>query len=351
MAPALLLLGLGAIAQAAPDLSSSLTFSPATPFAGDVIRYVLHVRNSGDADLNYVEVRVDAPEASHLIAARGLSDAFLESDERRVSGHVTVAAGAVVPVEVDVLTPRNAGGLSLSLRARVASSEHQLEHWDAATVQLDQRFDEGGVNVGGLRLLPAALAVLGSLLTAGVVFAALTFLAWRRTGSPWRFEPALATLAFLFSGGLWTFYGAMALRDYRILTSFEETTASILGRRLDSASSPGTSSGGRSTADRSTYTPELALRYEAKGVTTFSTGYDSGSALRFGGRAAREKELEGWSLGATVPAWYDPTAPLDVVVKRGFGGAYVFALLGLLPFALGLWLLGRLLRSKQPETP
>jgi hypothetical protein len=191
--------------------------------------------------------------------------------------------------------------------------------------------------------------VLGSLLSAGVAFIALTLLAWRRTGSPWRFEPAAATLALLFAGGLWSYYGAMALRDYRILTSFEGTTATVLSRRLDSASSTGTSGQGRSTADRSTYAPELALRYEVKGAATFSTGYDSGSALRFGGREAREKELEGWSLGATVPAWYDPTAPQDVVVKRGFGLAYLFALLGLLPAALGLWLVGRLLKSKRVE--
>jgi hypothetical protein len=52
-----------------------------------------------------------------------------------------------------------------------------------------------------------------------------------------------------------------------------------------------------------------------------------------------EKEFREWKIGAQVPCWYDPLNPLDVVMKRGFGGAYVFALLPLLTFAMGVAIL------------
>jgi hypothetical protein len=36
------------------------------------------------------------------------------------------------------------------------------------------------------------------------------------------------------------------------------------------------------------------------------------------------------------PCWYNPDDPLEVIVLRGFGGAYLFALLPLPVFLLGV---------------
>lgn len=345
MAPELLLTSILAVAaQTGPDLSgSTLTFIPAAPLEGDVVRFALNLRNTGGVDLNYLELRLDGPETAYVIAARGLEDLVLEADDRRVTGHIALPHGGERLIELDVLTPRNSGGESLTVRTRLASSEHGIEEWNTATASIEKRWPAGGVTLGGIRLLPAAIKVLGFLVGSLVLFLALTFLAARRRGSPLRVEPALATVALMFTLGLWGLFGDMALRDYRILTSFVETRATILGRRLhaSASSSSGSSSSSRS-ADRSTYAPELALRYDVGGKTVHSTGYDSGSAMRFGGRAQRERELEAFVPGTTIAAWYDPEAPADVVVKRGFGGAYLFALFSLPTLALAVWLVRRI---------
>jgi hypothetical protein len=85
----------------------------------------------------------------------------------------------------------------------------------------------------------------------------------------------------------------------------------------------------------------LALRYQARGVETISTGYDTGMRHR------PEKELERWAVGAAVPCWFDPEEPRDVVVVRGFGAAYLFALLPLPVFLFGVWRLGSLAANRR----
>lgn len=346
MPPGLLLASILATAavQAGPDLSrSTLTVTPAAPLEGEIVRVALTARNTGGVDLNYVEVRLDGPENAFVIAARGLQDTVLAADDRRVTGHITLPQSGESLIELDVLSPRDSGGERLTVRARLASSEHGLEEWSTATAVIENRLPSGGVTLGGIRLLPAALKVLGFLVGSLLLFLTLTLLAKRRTGSPLRVEPALATLAFMFTLGLWGYYGGMARRDYRILTNFAETKATVVGRRLHASSSSSSSSSSGSRSDRSTYTPELALRYDVNGKAVHSTGYDSGSALRFGGRAQREREIEAFVPGTTLTAWYDPAAPEDVVVKRGFGGAYLFVLFSLPTLALGLWLVRRVM--------
>lgn len=71
-----------------------------------------------------------------------------------------------------------------------------------------------------------------------------------------------------------------------------------------------------------------------------------GDLIRYELRVRNTKELAIWTPGATITAWYNPKAPRDVVVKRGYGGAYLFALLGLPAFFLGLWLILCLTRPR-----
>jgi hypothetical protein len=73
----------------------------------------------------------------------------------------------------------------------------------------------------------------------------------------------------------------------------------------------------------------------------YSTGYDTGSRLRIGARARREEELRSLTVGTTLPCWHDRTDVRDVVVHRGFGGAYLFAVIPLPLFLLGIATLKR----------
>lgn len=165
------------------------------------------------------------------------------------------------------------------------------------------------------------------------------------------FGPGAAVLAIMVAIGFWMVFAAMAWRDFRVLSSWSETQATIVGRRVISesvSSSQRRSSGsGTSSGSSEVYSPEFALRYTVAGKPMYSTGYDTGSSLRFGGRARREREMKEWTVGAQVPCWYDPEDPRDVVVRRGFGGAYLFALLPLPVFWLGVVLLrGSIARSE-----
>lgn len=343
----LLALTLGGPLPATADLSqSTLTLSPKAPVEGDLIRYELRVRNTSATDIEYLEVRFDAPEAAHLISTRGMDDPLLESDDRRATGHVKVAAGAEAVVHIEVLTPRDAGGQSLTMRVRLGATQPLLEEWLNASVTLDDVFPEGGATLGAIRILPAALAVLAWMGGSILLFLILVVLS-RRSGAIRPGEAAGATFTLMFALGLWAYYADMARRDHAILNEWTETPATVLSRRLDASSASSPSSGSTSSGrNQSRYAPELALRYQAGNATILSTGYDSGSALRRGGRAEREKELETWRPGATITAWYNPKDPRDVVVKRGYGGAYLFALLGLPAFLLGSWLILRLIRPR-----
>jgi hypothetical protein len=333
--------------SAAADLTkSSLIFSPTAPVEGDLIRYELQVRNTSAIDMENVEVRFNVPEAAHLIGANGLQDLLIESDDRRASGYVAVAAGSEAAIQLEVLTPRDSGGLSLTMRVRLGATEPLIEEWLNASVVVDDRSPEGGITVGGMRVLPAAIAVLVWMAATALVFLVLALISWR-AGALRPVQAAVATLCLMFALGLWAYYSDMGRRDYQILNEWTETKAAVLSRRLDASSASSSSGSSTSRRDSSRYKPELALRYQVDSTSILSTGYDSGSALRRGGFAERKKELQTWALGTTIPAWYDPKDPRDVVVKRGYGGAYLFALFGVPPFLLGLWLTRRLAKPRQ----
>jgi hypothetical protein len=218
------------------------------------------------------------------------------------------------------------------------------ETWVHGTTTIDTRVPEGGVRVGGLRISVAGMLTLGWL--------AATALACLVAGAMGRgegfFGPRAGVFAIMIAAAFWLMFAAMAWRDYRALFEWRETTGTIIGRRVVSQtvtdSRPRGSGGGSGYATRSSEVskPEFALRYTADGREMLSTGYDTGSSLRVGGgKAQLAKEFREWTVGAQVPCWYDPRDPRDVVVKRGFGGAYLFALLPLIPFAMGVMILRR----------
>lgn len=75
-----------------------------------------------------------------------------------------------------------------------------------------------------------------------------------------------------------------------------------------------------------TRTPEFALKYLAGEREMTSSGFDTELSLHFGGQVMGKSAMEGWGVGKTIPCWFDPTDPANVVVRRGFGGACIFFL-------------------------
>ena len=254
-------------------------------------------------------------------------------------------------MEMAVLAPRDSGGGILSMTAQIIHYHTMAENWVHGSVAIDTRIRQDGVRIGGLRIAPAGLMTLGWLVATGLAIGLAGPLAGRRNQSR-IFGPRAGGTAIMIAIGFWLVFAAMAWRDYRVLREWTETTGTIIGRRVETqtvSSSQRLGSGTTSQTRTSDVSkPEFALRYKVEGREMLSTGYDTGSSLRVGGgKAQLEKEFREWTVGAQVPCWYDPRDPTDVVVKRGFGGAYLFALLPLFPFLIGL----SILRGSGSKTP
>ena len=102
----------------------------------------------------------------------------------------------------------------------------------------------------------------------------------------------------------------------------------------------------RSRNQEQSYKPLFAVRYPVDGVETFSAGYATSSALSFNTRADTGSVFARFAIGTTHPCWYDPQDPRTVLLVRGPGGAYFFALLPMPVLAIGLSMLMGLRRRK-----
>lgn len=262
-------------AVAAPDFSTStIAIEPAAPREADVVTFIVRLRNSGSDDAASVFVTLDWPRMGFFVDATGVDGAEVDLESRRITLTEPLQAGGERRLSLRILAPRDSGGDALTLALRMSHFASRTDHYDRASVTIDTRLADEG--------LPA----------------------WR---------------------------------DYASL-SWPETSCTILGGRLSAQST--TSGDTRPTSgaprDDTAYVPVLGLRYLVDGRETYSSGDDTGSRLRIGGAGNRAAELTQWRVGSATPCWYSPSDPRDVVVKRGFGGAYVITLFPLPVFAIGL---------------
>ena len=328
-----------------PDFSSTnVSHAPETPREGDLITFTLTARNTGADAASPAWVALDWPEAGYFVGIRGLDRPAVDHEARRLEGYVLMPAGAERRIELDILTPRDSGGLTFSMRARVSDVSSGTDHYDSDSVGIDSRIAAGGLSFGGIRVTPAGVAVLAWLAALPLVWLLVSLLSSRgqsNRSSRWRTNPATLTFLFMLPLAFWAFFAVMAWRDYQSLTSWRQAECTVMGRRVVATSASSIGTGRTRSSNNTVYSPELALRYTADGATVISTGYDTGSSLRVGGRARRERETLAWSVGTVIPCWYDPADVHDVVVHNGFGGAYLFALFPLPLFWFGCASLAR----------
>jgi uncharacterized repeat protein (TIGR01451 family) len=314
---------------ARPDFSrTTIAVEPSGPLAGDVVRFQVTLRNTGDAESVAPQLTVTLPHEGLFVDLAGLDGARVDLANRSIETSVPLPAGADRSFAFRVVAPRDAGGRVLSPRVSLQDFHAGASYIDSVTIGIGTRPATGGLVLGSHRITPAGLVSLGFLLTILVLWVVGRV---RRVPSTDRrgrpvprvlargIGPIPGALAIVVALGFWTLFGSMAWRDWRSL-SWPEAACTVLDRWVRS--------------DKL-----LALRYQAAGVETISTGFDTGSRLEIGGGANAQRELSRWEIGATVPCWFDPENPKDVVVVPGFGGAYVFALFPLPVFLFGLWLI------------
>jgi hypothetical protein len=297
----------------------------------------------------------------YLLDVTGLDGAKVDRDARRVEASVSLPAGGQHVFRLNTLAPRNSAATVLSVSLHAAHYPSGTEVWEHQTVAIDTRPASGGIVLGPVRLTTAGLAVVGWLLVSGLAWVILRYLASkaaiaRGVASRGNVGALAMVAALMIPVGFWMVFAGLAWHDYQVLTVWREAPATIVGRRMlvhtESSSTDNRPAGSRnrSQTETTTVTPEYALRYEVDGQTIFSTGYDTGSALHIGGHVARAEELRDWTPGKVIPCWYDPGDPQHVVVRRGFGGAYFFALIPLPVFWIGFSRARRLLSSPRPAT-
>lgn len=330
--------------RAGPDFSqSSIAVSSEAPLEADLVRFTLHLKNSGDALADPAQLEIEWPLMGFFAGVEGLEEFQIDEGARKITASLSLPPSSAKTVMVDVLAPRDSGGDALTVAVHLAHFFSGTEHWDRKTVTIDTRLpgSEDGRS-GGVRILSAGWWVLAWFVIAVLIWG---FVCLRMRGREKSRVGSIGVAACLaIPVGFWMVFAAMAWRDYEVLVNWTETTAMIVGRRdkTQTVTSSRRSSSGSSVSSQSEIvSPEFALRYEVDGKTIHSTGYDTGSSIRVGGRVRREVEMRNWVRGATIPCWYDPDDPRDVVVRRGFGGAYVFALIPLPIFLIGLHLMRR----------
>ena len=327
-------------AIARPDFESSEISSESTSVTeGDVAHFKVVLRNRGDEPAEAVEVIIPFPTMGHLIEVKGLDDVRTDHESREVTAKVSLPMNAERMVDLALLTPRDAAGHLLSLTVRIIHFHTMAETWIHGKVEIDTRARSDGLRIGGLRVAPAGVLVLGWLLVTGISLT-LAGRFTRQSDSGRFFGPHAGVMALMISLGFWMIFAAMGWYDYEVLFHWKETTGEIVGRRvtLQSVNSNHRLSSGATSQSRHSDVakPEFAVRDIVDGHEVLSSGYDTGSSLRVGGgKAQLEKEFQEWTVGSRVVCWYDPNEPKSMVVKRGFGGAYLFALLPLFPFWMG----------------
>jgi hypothetical protein len=309
-----------ATAVAQPDFSTSaITLTPATVVEGGVVTMQVALRNSGIEDAPYAEMILGLPLEALLVEYGGLDGAQLDPADRTITATVDLPAGSERLLTVTMVVPRDAGGNTFLPELVLRYPYRQVEFRTGEPVTIETRAgSSGGLALpGGWEITPAGLAVL--------IVVALYPLLW--SGLPRRRRSHGPVFAIVVSIGFPAMFAVMAKHDWDVLTRWTVTDCLITDKRFRIESS--TSTVGRGTTLRNrqarAYKSLLALRYDANGQQTISTGYDTGTRLSIGRGQQEAAEYERWMPGETVPCWFDPDDPGDVVVIRGFGGAYAFA--------------------------
>jgi hypothetical protein len=172
------------------------------------------------------------------------------------------------------------------------------------------------------------MALLGiGLIGGGVVVRRAS-----RTG-----EDAKASLAAWFvaivSIGFLFYFAALAHNDWRTYTDYRQTSCFI----LDSAIRAFQGSGKSSAA--STYSPEFAVRYRVDDVDTYSISLPATTAISLGWIGFSQQQRDQYPAGSSHNCWFDPADVRTVLLVRGPGAAYFFALLPLMTLFYAAWIL------------
>jgi uncharacterized repeat protein (TIGR01451 family) len=329
---ALMLVPAGAAAK--PDFSkSTIAVDPAAPKEGDVVTFLVHIRNTGDEPAPFTEVEFELPLEAMFVDAtglEGLTGAKVDPLEKLMAATLDLPPGAGRTFSVRMVIPHDAGGHALIPRLKVRYAHAGVEFYGGGDpVTIDTRVANTGAVFGGIRFHPAAFVLLGVLL----LYPALRVLTGSRKGTKG------PVLMIVIAVGFLSIFAAMAWHDWRTAYAFPKVSCTVLDTRMrvNVAESRTSLPKGPRREYTTNYEPLIALRYLVADREVIGTGYSTSSRLDIGRSETLIRDMDQFKIGAEVPCWYDPSDPTRVVVRPGFGGAYMFVLLPLGLLFLGLW--------------
>jgi hypothetical protein len=311
---------------------------PADPRAGDVVRHVFTITNTGGT-VGPVHISTSL-NRGFLIGTEG-DCAGTNADS---SGNLTWHQGAFHRDEtrrctVIMLTRSNAAGTYANVVTEIRvipSGYYRVE----ARAELGNPIDPNAVRVGPV-MMPRAGMIVTGLLALLILGAAVIMMRGRMQaeatladGAKPRSTGVLGSwAAVVIAAGFLVYFASLAYEDWRVYSDYRETRCTVFGSEIDSFESRSRS--GDSERSES-YKPVFAVRYPVDGAEMFSTGYTTPSAVNFNSRAGAGSVFERFAVGSTHACWYDPQDPKTVVLVRGPGGAYFFALLPIPVLLIGL---------------
>lgn len=323
----------GGVDLSQSSVSSSLEEVP----AGTVVTVNVVLKNSGAMASTGSDVRIRFPRNGFLVRIDELPQLRRDDDEREVTAVVDIPAEGEYRFSYDLLASRKEAHNRLSSDIEVRNYQADARLDTEFSIRIGRVPSTAGVIIGGLRFHPAAFWLLGWVVASGLFFVTLrSRVRWiaehpKSKALPARLRQFSASglVAVIMIPAAFLMVGAgLAWHDLQCLTNWQEAQATILDRRdvIQTESQQGAGNRRRTSV---THTPEFALKYQAGQREVISSGFDTGTSLRVGGQVMGKAEMDGWVVGKSTPCWFDPADPANVVVRRGFGGAYIFYLIPL----------------------
>lgn len=339
---ALVVAAVSTAAIAQPDFTTSRgEVTPAAPRAGDVVRHVFTIINTGTpASSVFVSTSL---RRGFLISTEGdcAPATFDDSGDLAWRNH-NFGTNVTHRCTVTVLTRRSAAGTLANVVTEIRMPPSGYRRVEAAA-ELGNVIDPNAVRVGPVMMTRAGMVVTAvlALFLVGIPIVLL----WSRAQVEAPLMQAAARPSMGAAVGAWTavviaigflmFFVAIAFEDWRAYADYRETRCTVFGSEIDSFERRQS----RSSNGGPSYAPVFAVRYPVDGVEVYSSGYTTGSALNFNSRDGAGSVFERFAIGTDHPCWYDPQEPKTVVLARGPGGAYIFALLPIPVLLIGLGML------------
>jgi hypothetical protein len=321
---------------AEPDFTtSSVTFDPMPAVAGSIVRYTVTVANTG-GESSYTRIVVTLPHG-YLIATSDDCATATPSDSRLTLYEGRAAAGMRKECGVTILPHPESAGTIATLAVEITTTPSGYLRLEARPTLVAPP-NPDTVSLGPIGVTPAGLVTL-AVLALGVIGAMGLARMTRHDREKMRASVG-GWIAVVMSIGFLLYFASLARDDLRSYTDYRETFCLIVDSSIRAFKSSGKNSG-------STYAPEFVVRYEAQGVETYSVASPPATSVRVGWIGSSQQTLERMAIGSSQPCWFDPNDVKKVLLDRGPGAAYVFALPPLLLLALGGWMLRGALRSRE----